>query len=77
MAAHTAQRFVFHGALLFLLGALTGAGHTGPVRGVVRNVRSRDPGVGSDFSQIPIVDVAALIGGAGDRRSVADAIGRA
>jgi hypothetical protein len=33
--------------------------------------------VGSDFSQIPIVDVAALIGGAGDRRSVADAIGRA
>jgi hypothetical protein len=40
MAAHTAQRFVFHGALLFLLGALTGAGHTGPVRGVVRNVRS-------------------------------------
>ena len=30
-----------------------------------------------DFSQIPIVDVAALIGAAGDRRSVAGAIGRA
>jgi hypothetical protein len=31
MTARTAQRFVFHRALLFLLGALTGAGHTGPV----------------------------------------------
>jgi hypothetical protein len=40
MAAHTAQRFVFHGAPLFLLGALTGADHTGPVCDVVRNGRN-------------------------------------
>lgn len=31
----------------------------------------------SDFSQIPIVDIATLVRGAGDARAVADAIGRA
>lgn len=31
----------------------------------------------ADFTQIPIIDIGALVGGAGDRHGVADAIGRA